>query len=185
MSLRDDLKRAWNALDYSHVGEWLPEYDKYRVLGIDNALGDGTHLDQAAQSTRSMPRRQVLISAGDRFSSALLDYAIATSRRIEAAIVLLGPFEAPEGTRRMAPWLTRLDESRLIYRVVTHRENRMEEVVRYVANHSEVVFALFAADDFQRVAASSAQRSRRLGHRFPVPLVVVAERTTPEPIASS
>lgn len=94
MSLRKQLKQAWDALAYADVGEFLPYAEKCRVLGVEPPKGSRGLLPPMERR----PNRQVALGLARDFDQAQASYAIETAQRLEAGlIVLLARPEAQAG----------------------------------------------------------------------------------------
>lgn len=85
MSLRTQLKQAWDALAYADAGEFLPYAEKCRVLGVEPPKGCRGLLPPLERSTS----RQLALGITKGFHLAQARYAIETAQRLGADLVLL------------------------------------------------------------------------------------------------
>ncbi len=151
--LSQHLKQALAALATADAGEMLSRRQMARVL-------------QGQAGPAVPPRRQVALWAGATPSKAVLDYALAACKRLDAGLAVLHAPGKDMACLRAALGAGDFHSTAL--------GGRPEAAVRhYIATHSQVAFLVLDGDD--ATAQLLAQRAGNPG----VPMVLVAgERTS-------
>ncbi len=174
MSLRKELKQAWDALAYADVGEFLPYAEKCRLLGVEPPGDSEGHLPPV----ESAPRRAVALTLSPGLEPGAIDYAIGMAQRLEAGLVLLCPAAAAPDA------LVRDLHQRLAAQGVSWEEVALgapwiDSAASFLRRRGDVVCLILAARDLDWPALAATPRSARRW-RFGAPVVVV-DAGTPLP----
>lgn len=173
MSLRNQLKRAWDALAYADAGEFLPYAEKCRLLGVEPPAGCRGYLPPLEIA----PRRAVALKLSRDLDPHALGYAIDVAQRLEARLVLLDPpgdLPAADLGQRLAALGVAWEEENLATPWV-------DSAVAFLHRRGDVICLILGAADLEEsVLASSPRAARR--RAFPTPVVVVdAAPPLPQP----
>ena len=149
--MRKLLQKALEALAYADAGEMLPFEDKCRMLGVDPP-GDFPRYVIGKPYTR---RRKVALNLGRRINPAVVDYASAAARQLDADLILLRhPAGAAPGG--LEPLLARLNASHTSYRVEDLSGSWADSIGRFLERHREVNLVVLNPGDLNDPAENIA-----------------------------
>lgn len=175
MTLRKQLKQAWDALADANLGEFLPYADKCRALGVEPPPNGHGYLPPAEVA----PRRCVALNLGPGLDAAALDYAIGTAQRLEAGLIFLR--HATDAQAQIPDWLTaRCADAGIAWDQEVLSAPWVESVAAFLRHRPDVVCLVLAPADLDpRMLPKSKPPGRRWA--FPAPVVVVGEAPLPNP----
>lgn len=163
MSLRKQLKQAWDALAYADVGEFLPYAEKCRVLGVEAPKGCRGLLPPVERR----PGRQVALGLAKGFDAAQVKYAIETAQRLQAELIVL--LARPEAQKEaMAQIASLCDQAQVGYDHQLLRGPWIDSVARFVRNQPGVVCLVLGQDSLDGEGLKSPVKKT-----FAAPVVVV------------
>lgn len=167
MTLLKRISKALESLAYADAGELLPFEEKCRILGVDPP--DDYRRYVPCYEVRPP---KIAVNLGPELSLGVVDYAIATARDITADLALL---RYPSGAAPavVEPLLSRVRDSGLQYQIEDLKGPWVDAVAQFLRQHREVSFLVLGSADIHHETASDRGRKPH----FPVPLVVVGEKT--------
>lgn len=177
MSLRTQLKQAWDALAYADAGEFLPYSEKCRLLGIEPPPDCQGYLPPPDVA----PRRSIALNLGRDLDPYAIDYAIDLAQCLKASLVLLRPpAGAPETLT--ADLEDRIDAVGMGREEVTLTAPWADSVAAFLRRRADVFCLILGARDLDwRTLVPTARLGRR--RAFPTPVVVVGDaHHLPRPI---
>lgn len=166
MSLRQQIKQAWNALAYADACELLPFEEKCRLLGVEPPPDQPRYPPSRA-------RAKVAVNLGTGCNPALIRHAVGMASQLGAELVLLTHADGPT-LESLNESLACLRDSGLGYRVETLRGPWADAMANYLCRHGEVSFLLITPQDLN-YPQDKRQPNPVRRRPFPVPLVLVED----------
>lgn len=171
MSLRTELKQAWDALAYADVGEFLPYADKCRILGVEPPPHSQGYLPPPDEA----PHRSIAFNLGRDLDPQTLNYAIDLAQCLKAGLILLrSPTGAPQALKTDLE--DRIDAAGVGREEVTLTAPWADSVASFLRRRADVLCLILGAGDLDwRSLISPLPRGGR--RAFPTPVVVVGGTT--------
>lgn len=161
MSLRKQLKQAWDALAYADVGEFLPYAEKCRVLGLEPPKGSRGLLPPMERHSQ----RQVALGLVRGFDLAQASYAIETAQRLQADLVVL---QASPEEQALAQIASLCDEAQVRLTRQVLGTPWIDAVARFLRNQPSVVCLVLGQDSLDADGLKTPAK-----RAFATPVVIV------------
>lgn len=167
MSLRTQLKQAWDALAYADVGEFLPYAEKCRLLDVEPPKGCRGLLPPLDNTDR---RRQLALGITRGFDLAQAKYAIETAQRLGADLVLL--LDATQNHDQPLKQVQRLcDQAQIEVEHQSLQAPWIDSVARFLRSRPAVVCLVLGPDSLDAKGLNIPAKKT-----FAAPVVVVANQ---------
>ncbi len=180
MSLRRQLKQAWNAFAYGEEGgEFLPYAEKCRLLGVAAPEGYRGYLPPREQP----PQRLVALNLSHDLEPITVAYAIGTAQRLEAGLILLRlPNSPPEAVVQAAR--QQIQAAGVHWGEIDLTPPWLEGITDFLSRHPSVVCLVLGAEDLKpQRRPSPSLRAATPVWPFQTPVVVVeGNQPLPQPI---
>lgn len=165
MSLRKQLKQAWDALAYADVGEFLPYAEKCRALGVEPPKDCRGLLPPMERR----PHRQVALGLMRGFDLSQARYAIETAQRLEAGLIVL--LARPEAqTEAMTQIADLCAEAQVPCEQEVLKGPWIDAVARFLRSQPEVVCLVLGPDSLDTQGLGIPNKKT-----FAAPVVVVGQ----------
>jgi len=173
MTLRKQIRRAWNSLSCAHAGEMLTPRQKGRLL-----RAEAIHEQHLAHEPRSAHNQTVALHVGDQLTTRMVDYAIETCQRLNADLILLAHGNSDIHNGALEKSAHQISMAGIHPRIVKLSGEWKQAVSRYIRTHHEIIFLVLSAQDLNSQALLG-QGGTHKRHPFPVPLVMVDDNISP------
>jgi len=173
MTLRKQIRRAWNSLSCAHAGEMLTPRQKGRLL-----RAEGIQEQHAAHAPRSAHNQTVALHVGDLLTTRMVDYAVETCQRLNADLLLLAHGNSEVRNDALEKSAHRISATGIHPRIVKLTGEWKQAVSRYIRTHHEIIFLVLSAQDSNSQSLLGHGGTYRR-HAFPVPLVMVDDNVSP------
>lgn len=167
--LAQDLRRAFNALAYAHLGEMLAETTKRDVVSNDSQDRANGVNHPGTVSSLPIVRKRVALVVDERVRPGALRYALSACERLNADLEILTNLPATEIEQALAHEDIEPGLTCQLFRI---GNDRLAGIAKHVRRHVNTLFVVTSATD---ALADKFVMERPEGLDAHVPWLVVSD----------